>query len=162
VSAEGQPGKRRAGSPGLDRLAFLALAGLAAAVLWQSGLYRPAEWWNDPGNSSRLVPGLALLALIVAALALAVFGDGETMPPVMPRRVATGIAALAGLAAFVQAFRLIGWAPSVAVLLVAMPMLLGYRRLLPLAVFGALLIALIWLVFVRGMGVQLPTGTLWR
>jgi putative tricarboxylic transport membrane protein len=162
VTTEGRPRARRQGSRGLTRLAFLALAGLAAAVLWQSGLFRPAEWWADPGNSARLVPGLALLALSVAALALALFGDGETLPPLAPRRLAAGLAALAGLAVFVQAFRLIGWAPAAALLLVALPMLLGFRRLLPLGLFAALLIALVWLVFVRGMGVQLPTGTLWR
>jgi hypothetical protein len=162
VSADGRPRARRQGSQGLTRLAFLALAGLAAAVLWQSGLFRPAEWWNDPGNSSRLVPGLALLALTAAALALAALGDGETLPPVVPRRLAAGLAALAGLAAFVQAFRLLGWAPAAALLLVALPMLLGFRRVLPLGLFAALLIGLVWLVFVRGMGVPLPTGTLWR
>lgn len=162
MSAGGQSGAQGHGSRALTRLAFLALAGLAAGLLWQSGLFRPAEWWNDPGNSARLVPGLALVALAATALALAVFGDGEKLPPVVPRRLAAGLAALLGLWVFVQAFRMIGWAPAAGLLLLVMPVLLGFRRPLPLALYAALLIALIWLVFVRGMGVQLPTGTLWR
>lgn len=162
MSADGQSGTPRHGSKVLTRLAFLALAGLAGAVLWQSGLFRPAEWMNDPGDSARLVPGLALTALIAASLALALLGDGETLPPVVPRQLAVGLGALAGLWAYVQAFRLIGWAPTSVLLLLAMPVMLGFRRPVPLALFTLGLIGLVWFVFVRTMGVQLPSGTLWR
>jgi hypothetical protein len=146
----------------LSRVVFLGLAALAAFVLVQGGLFRPAEWIADPGNSPRFFPGLVLCLAVGCGLWLGLVGDGETVEVWPARNVGLAAAILAALGLFVWLFRVVGWAPATALLALGLPPVLGYRRPLPILLFGAILLAFIWVVFVLAMNVRLPTGTVWR
>ena len=144
------------------RAVFLGIAALFVFVLLQGGLFRPGEWLDDPGNSAEVFPGVIVILLALCGLWLGLAGDGVQMQAWPRGKALAAVAVLAGIFVYVELFRLLGFALSSALLLLAMPVALGYRNLLVILAFALPLLALVWLVFVTVMGVPLPAGTLWR
>lgn len=144
------------------RVVFLAIALAALGLLWGGGLFRPDIWFSDPGNSTRLVPGIVLCLAVAGALWLAVFGDGQGLQDWDRGEVFRALCLAAAVLLYVRLFGVLGWAASSAVLLVSLPLALGYRSALGILLFAAPLMAVIWALFVLVMEVPLPGGTLFR
>lgn len=145
-----------------SRIVFAVVAVLAALLLWQGGLFRPAKWNADPGNSVQLFPGIVLCLIIASAVWLAVVGDGQSLQSWSFQRLMMATALTTGLLLFVQLFSILGWALSSGIMLVTLPLALGYRSASGIVIFGLPILILVWLVFIVFMGIQLPTGTIFQ
>jgi hypothetical protein len=101
----------------------------------------------------RLVLGL------IAALAVLLFATGGTsapQPPVPRMAYFTG----ASLLAFMALVPLAGMLPAMFLFQLGLAYLWGERRHLLVFSIAAATTALLWAVFVRGFGIQLPKGAL--
>lgn len=145
-----------------SRIVYGVIALLAVLLLWQGDLFRPVSWTNDPGNSGRMFPGMVLCLTAASALWLALVGDGQALQRWPVRRLLAVTALVVGLLLFAQLFRPLGWALSSTLVLVILPLALGYRSVRGIVFFGLPVLILVWVVFVLTMGVQLPPGTVFR
>lgn len=108
-----------------------------------------------PGRYPQLV--ILVLAGFCVLLALEARGKPDTKPP--PLDPAVVLTAASG-ALFIGAVWLIGMPVAMCLALLALGLLWGERRWLPLLLNAVLLPTVIWAVFVRGLKVPLPTGVL--
>ena len=146
---DGAPARGRLlqGATGAGLLALVVL------VVATGGVWRPASW-SAPAFSASFFPMLALGGLGLCAVLIALGADRGEVGEFGGRDVLRMLGTLGGIGAFALLLPVLGWVPASLALLVAMPLLTGYRRLLPLAVFVAATVALTWLVF--GLLVRIP------
>jgi putative tricarboxylic transport membrane protein len=114
------------------------------------------------GVPKSLAAGLALCSLLlVARAALARTGSkaGEAVGPHEHAR-SLGIVALGALYAAVAP--VIGYAPALALLIAAAALYFGTELTLRLVLVSALGAALFWALFVKMLGVAMPSGSLLR
>src|SRR5919106_766781 len=100
---------------------------------------------------------LGVLIGLCALLAIDARGKPDTRPP--PLEPAVVLTAASG-ALFIGAVLLLGMPLAMFLALLALGLLWGERRWLPLLLNAVLLPAIIWAVFVRGLRVPLPMGLL--
>lgn len=130
-----------------------ALLALVVLVVTAGGVWRPASW-SSPAMSASLFPMLALGGLGLCAVLIALGVERGEAGDFRPADLARMAATLAGIGAYCLLLPVLGWVPASLALLVAMPLLTGYRHLTWLAVFVAATIVLAWLVF--GLLVRIP------
>jgi putative tricarboxylic transport membrane protein len=141
-----------------DLFVGLAVVAFAALVYAATFSFDESPFGTDglgPETFPRLV--LGVMAALGAALAWRSRGRRpEAEEPVPPILVHTGLL----LVGFMLVNALAGMLIAMFLLVVALGALWGERRLLALCVLGAVICLAIWAVFVRGLGVPLPTGML--
>ena len=140
-----------------NRVAAVAILAIAAALFALTFGFEEMPEGITRGFGAEAFPRLVLGTIIALALVLlAGRAAGEPQPPV-PRMVYfTG----AALLAFMALVPLAGMLPAMFLFLLGLGYLWGERRWWILLVASAVLMAVIWAVFVRGFGVQLPKGLL--
>ena len=107
------------------------------------------------GFGAEVFPRLVLGTIVAFALLLAVVSPkGDALPPVPGMVYYTG----ASLLAFMALVPLAGMLPAMFLFLLGLGYLWGGRRHWLLIVNGIVMAAVIWAVFVKGFGVQLPKG----
>jgi putative tricarboxylic transport membrane protein len=130
---------------------FPAAVILGAAALLPATLAIPAE--------ARTFPAAVLAAIVALSLWIAVRGGGGDAP-VAHHATRLGLA-IGAVGAFLLFIPLIGFFPSAALLMVFLPVALGYR--VPIVVLPVTVgfLVLVWVVFVRLFAKPLPTGMIW-
>ena len=138
-----------------NRVAAAAVIAIAVALF-------AATFWFDKmpegitrGFGAELFPRLVLGTIAVMAVVLAITSPGgEALPPI-PAMVYWTAAALL---VFMGLVPVVGMLPAMALFLLGLGYLWGERRYWLLVLSAALMTGVIWAVFVRGFGVQLPKG----
>jgi putative tricarboxylic transport membrane protein len=133
----------------------------AAVVAIAVALFAATFWFEQMpegitrGFGAEAFPRLVLGTIIAFAALLALTSPGgEPLPRIPPMVWYTG----ASLLAFMVLVPLIGMLPAMFVFLIALGMLWGERRRWLLLLNATVMTAVIWAVFVKGFGVQLPKG----
>jgi len=140
-----------------NRLAAVAVIAIAAALFALTFGFEQMPEGITRGFGAEAFPRLVLGTIVALALVLLVGrAAGEPQPPVARMVYSTG----AALVAFMACVPLTGMLPAMFLFLVALGYLWGERRWWLLASSSIALTALVWAVFVRGFGVQLPKGLL--
>jgi putative tricarboxylic transport membrane protein len=137
-----------------NRVASAAVIAAAAVLFALTFGFEQMPLGLSGGFGAEAFPRLVLG--IVAALALlpAFVPSAEAQPPV-PRMVYFTGAALLGFMALVP---LAGMLPAMFLFQLGLAYLWGERRHLLVFCIAALTTAILWAVFVRGFGIQLPKG----
>ena len=113
--------------------------------------------------------GVAVMAILlgVAEIVLdqatspALVGGGDVLIRTSPQVPGRLVLAVGAVGAFLLGIPLIGFFPSAALLMVGLPVALGYR--VPIVVLPVTIgfLVLVWFVFVRLFAKPLPTGMIW-
>jgi putative tricarboxylic transport membrane protein len=140
-----------------DRVAAAVVVAIAAALFALTFGFEKMPEGITRGFGAEAFPRLVLGTIAVLAVLLALASPPREPLARIPPMVWLSGAALIGFMALVPA---IGMLPAMFVFLLALGYLWGERRLWLLLLSSLLLTAAIWLVFVRGFGVQLPQGLL--
>jgi hypothetical protein len=151
-----EDGAARFGSA-VSRIAGVAVALSALTIIAIGGLIRTdgrAGFFS--ATSAGLMPTVVLVALIVCGLALALWPDATRMERFSLRSVGVQLLALLYLFIYAWAVSAWGWLLASLALLVTMPLLVGYRSLVGIAISTVLVLGSIWLIFVVGIGAPLP------
>jgi putative tricarboxylic transport membrane protein len=137
------------------RVAAVAVIAIAAVLFGLTFGFEKMPEGITRGYGAEAFPRLVLGTIIVLAVLLAVIpGKGDPLPPIPPMVWYTG----AALIAFMALVPLIGMLPAMCVFLIGLGILWGERRYWLLLLNAGVMTALIWAIFVRGFGVQLPKG----
>jgi asparagine N-glycosylation enzyme membrane subunit Stt3 len=138
-----------------NRIAAAAVVAVAAVLFALTFGFEKMPLGLSGGFGAEAFPRLVLG--VIAGLALLLFATGrvsEPQPPV-PRMVYfTG----ASLLAFMALVPLAGMLPAMFLFQLGLAYLWGERRHLLVLSIAAATTALLWAVFVRGFGIQLPKG----
>jgi putative tricarboxylic transport membrane protein len=143
-----------------DQAAAAVIIAVAAAAYGYTFTFPEVPKALQQGMGPERYPQLVSLVLIGLGVLLAIKARGradDTRPP--PLEPAVVLTAASG-ALFIGAVWLVGMPAAMVLALVALGLLWGERRWLPLLLNAVLLPAIIWAVFVRGLKVPLPTGVL--
>lgn len=150
---------------GRNRIAALACAAIATVLFLLTFQFEEMPDSITQGLGAEIFPRL-VLGLILLLCAVLAFGPDEetTSPedeasvhvPLTPNLFATG-AALIGYMALLEPA---GMLMSMVVFLFGVGWLWGERRIWLLAATSTGLTAVIWGIFVKGLGIQLPQGSL--
>jgi putative tricarboxylic transport membrane protein len=142
-----------------DQAAAAAIIAFAAAAYGYSFTFPEVPKALQQGMGPERYPQLVISVLIGLSvlLGLEARGTADVRPP--PLEPAVVLTAASG-AVFIGAVWLVGMPVAMFLALVALGLLWGERRWLPLLLNAVLLPAVIWAVFVRGLKVPLPTGLL--
>ena len=142
-----------------DQAAAAVIIALAAAAYGITFTFPEVPKALQQGMGPERYPQLVLGVLIglCALLAIDARGKPDTKPP--PLEPAVVLTAASG-ALFIGAVLLLGMPLAMFLALLALGLLWGERRWLPLLLNAVLLPAIIWAVFVRGLRVPLPMGLL--
>ncbi len=167
-----EPVSQRPPPPQRDRLAELALAGavviLGIIVLWETRGIRVTPAYSRVGP--RVIPYLVGAGLVVVGLWLAAevlagqtatgAGDAEDADPTLPTdwRCVAGITA--ALLIYLILLERAGFVIASALLFFGAAFGMGSRRVVRDAAAGILLAIAIYVIFTRGLGLQLPAGVL--
>jgi Tripartite tricarboxylate transporter TctB family len=138
-----------------NRVAAAAVLAVAAVLFALTFGFEKMPEGLSGGFGAEAFPRLVLG--VIAALAVLLFATGgasEPQPPVPAMVYYTG----ASLLAFMALVPLVGMLPAMFLFLLALGCLWGERRYWLLGLNAVVLAAVIWAVFVRGFGVQLPKG----
>lgn len=130
---------------------FPAAIILGAAALGPATLAIPAE--------ARVVPATVLAAVVALALWIAMRGRGGDAP--VAHHATRLVLAIGAVGAFLLGIPVIGFFPSAALLMVGLPVALGYRVPVVVLPVTAGFLVLVWVVFVRLFAKPLPTGMIW-
>lgn len=147
MTSSGRPGRLLHWATGAGLLALVVL------VVTQGGVWRPTSW-SAPAMSASLFPMLALGGLGVCAILIALGADRSETEATGAATLLRMTATIGGIAVYAVLLPVLGWVPASALLLVAMPLLTGYRHAGRLVLFVVVTTALIWLVF--GLLVRIP------
>jgi putative tricarboxylic transport membrane protein len=140
-----------------DQAAAAVIVAAAAASYAYTSSFPEVPKALQQGMGPERYPQLVLSVLIGLCLLLAIEARGKAAtrpPPLDPVVVLTA----ASGALFVGAVWLVGLPVAMFLALVALGLLWGERRWLPLLLNAVLLPVIIWAMFVRGLKVPLPTG----
>jgi hypothetical protein len=138
-----------------NRLAAVAVIAIAVVLFALTFGFEKMPEGITRGFGAEAFPRL-VLGCIIALAALLFLGKAAGEPqPAIPRMVW-----LSGgsLVAFMATVPVLGMLPAMFLFLVGLGYLWGERRHALLLISAVLLTAVIWAVFVRGFGVQLPKG----
>ena len=136
-----------------NRVAAATVVAIAVALFAATFRFEQMPEGITRGFGAEAFPRL-VLGCIIALAALLFLGKpaGEPQPPI-PRMVWFSLAALLGFMALVP---LAGMLAAMFLFLLGLGYLWGERRHAVLLISAVLLTAVIWAVFVKGFGVQLP------
>ena len=139
------------------RVAAVAVIAIAVALFGVTFGFESMPEGITRGFGAEVFPRLVLGTIIAMALLLLIGSPaGEPLPPIPAMVWWSGGALLV----FMALVPLIGMLPAMFLFLVGVGYLWGERRRLVLLVSAMLLTAVIWAVFVKGFGVQLPRSLL--
>jgi len=151
---------------GRNRIAALACAAIAAILFFLTFQFEEMPESITQGLGAEFFPRLVLGLILLLCVLLALGPDEEAAPsdgeassnvvPLTPNLFATG-AALVGYMALLEPA---GMLASMLVFLFGVGWLWGERRIWLLLATSTGLTAVIWGVFVKGFGIQLPQGSL--
>lgn len=130
---------------------FPAAIILGAAALVPATLAIPAE--------ARTFPAAVLAAIVLLSLWIAVRGGGGDAP--VAHHAGRLALAIGAVGAFLLLIPLIGFFPAAGLLMVGLPVALGYRVPIVVLPVTAGFLVLVWVVFVRLFAKPLPTGLIW-
>lgn len=99
---------------------------------------------------------LAILGAVISIRGLRRGGGAPDMPVFTRRTVGVAVVLLA----YAAVFNSLGFALSGIFAGCSVAFIMGWRRPIPLAVVNIVAVALIWALFVKGLRIPLPTGTL--
>ena len=140
-----------------NRAAAAAVIAIAAALFAATFWFEQMPEGITRGFGAELFPRLVLGTIIALAILLALPRTvAEPLPRIPPMVWYSG----AALVAFMAVVPVAGMLPSMFLFLLALGYLWGERRHWLLLLNAALLTAIIWAIFVKGFGVQLPKGVL--
>ena len=137
------------------RVAAAATAAIAIVLFALTFGFEPMPEGITRGFGAEVFPRLILGTIIVLSVALFIASPAGAALERIPSMVYYSGAALLGFMALVP---LAGMLPAMFLFLLGLGWLWGERRAWVLALSAVLLTAVIWAVFVRGFGVQLPRG----
>jgi putative tricarboxylic transport membrane protein len=137
-----------------SRVAAAAVIAIAAALFALTFGFEKMPEGITRGFGAEAFPRLVLGTIMVLAVLLFLGPAGDPQPPI-PRMVWLSVAALLVFMALVPAA---GMLPSMFLFLLGLGYLWGERRHWLLILASIALTAVVWAVFVRGFGVQLPKG----
>jgi putative tricarboxylic transport membrane protein len=143
-----------------DQQAALALIALATAAFALTYTFDEVPPAISQGMGPAAFPRLVAIVIVVLALWLFVAGRNSD-EPLEPVDRAVPIV-LVGAVLFMGALWLVGIIVATAIAIFLLGILWGERRWLALAANAILLPGAIWLLFVKGLNVTLPTGVLGR
>jgi len=152
------PGARHR-RPHADLLVGIAVVVFAAIVYAATFTFDEAAFGMSGGMGPEAFPRLILGVIAALGAALAWRSrrrQPEAMEPVPPIVIYTACL----LFGFMVVVALAGMLIAMFLLVVALGLLWGERRLVALCLSGAVVCTTIWAVFVRGLGVPLPSGML--
>jgi hypothetical protein len=136
-------------------------AAAAAVITIAAALFAATFWFEQMpegitrGFGAELFPRMVLGTIIALSVLLAITpASNPPLPRIAPMVWYSG----ASLLAFMALVPVAGMLPAMLVFLVAVGYLWGERRHWLLFLSALLMTAAIWAVFVKGFGVQLPTG----
>lgn len=137
-----------------NRVASAAVIAAAAVLFALTFGFEKMPLGLSGGFGAEAFPRLVLGIVAALALLLAFVPSAEAQPPV-PRMVYfTG----ASLLAFMALVPLTGMLPAMFLFQLGLAYLWGERRHLLVFCIAAVTTAILWAVFVRGFGIQLPKG----
>ena len=142
-----------------DQAAAAVIIAAAAAAYAYTFTFPEVPKALQQGMGPERYPQLVLAVLVGLCVLLAIQTRGKAVAPLPPLEPAVILTAASG-ALFIGAVWLVGMPVAMAFALLALGLLWGERRWLPLLLNAALLPAIIWAVFARGLKVPLPTGLL--
>ena len=136
-------------------MAAAVVAAIAVALFAATYWFEQMPEGITRGFGAEAFPRLVLgTILALAALLTVVSPTGEALPRILAMVWYSG----AALVAFMAVVPVAGMLPSMFLFLLALGYLWGERRHWLLLLNAALLTAIIWAIFVKGFGVQLPKG----
>ena len=140
-----------------NRAAAAAVIAIAAALFAATFWFEQMPEGITRGFGAELFPRM-VLGTIVALAALLAFqsGSGEPLPRIPVMVWYSG----ASLLAFMALVPVAGMLPAMFLFLLGVGYLWGERHHGLVLLSSAIMIAVIWGIFVRGFGVQLPKGLL--
>jgi hypothetical protein len=137
-----------------DLFVGLGLAAAALLVAFTGGLMSPSNWLT-PSQSPSLYPAACLIGVALCGLIIARGGAASsslgTAAAVSLRAVGMGIL----MAIYAIALPHVGLILSTVVLLLTVPLVLGYRNWGGIVLFGAIVLGAAWLIFIKVMEVPL-------
>jgi putative tricarboxylic transport membrane protein len=137
------------------RVAAAAVVAIAVALFAATFWFEQMPEGITRGFGAEAFPRLVLGTIVaLAVLLIVVSPTGEALPRIPAMVWYTG----ASLLAFMALVPLIGMLPGMFVFLIALGALWGERRYWLLLLNATVTTAVIWAVFVKGFGVQLPKG----
>jgi len=138
-------------------MAAAVVAAIAVALFAATYWFEQMPEGITRGFGAEAFPRLVLgTILALAALLTVVSPTGEALPRIPAMVWYSG----AALVAFMAVVPVAGMLPSMFLFLLALGYLWGERGHWLLLLNAALLTAIIWAIFVKGFGVQLPKGVL--
>ena len=138
------------------RIAAAAVIAVAAVLFGLTFGFEKMPEGITRGFGAEAFPRLVLGTIVALAVLLSfVSGKDEALLPRIPPMVWYTLAALIAFMALVP---LLGMLAAMFVFLIGLGVLWGERRYWLLLLNAAVMTAVIWGVFVRGFGVQLPKG----
>ena len=140
-----------------NRVAAAAVIAIAVALFAATFWFEQMPEGITRGFGAELFPRM-VLGTIVALAALLAFQSGSGEP--LPRIPAMVWYSGASLLAFMALVPVAGMLPAMFLFLLGLGYLWGERRHGLVLLSAAIMIAVIWGIFVRGFGVQLPKGLL--
>jgi putative tricarboxylic transport membrane protein len=142
-----------------DQAAAAVIIAVAAAAYGYTFTFDEVPKALQQGMGPQRYPQLVLSVLIGLCVLLAVQQRERPDPRLPPLEPAVILTAASG-PLFIGAVWLVGMPGAMFLALLALGLLWGERRWLPLLLNAVLLPAIIWAVFARGLKVPLPTGLL--
>ncbi|HEX2115369.1 MAG TPA: tripartite tricarboxylate transporter TctB family protein [Alphaproteobacteria bacterium] len=145
--------------PHADLIVGIAVVVFAAIIYAATFTFDQAAFEMSGGMGPETFPRLVLG--VIAALGAALAWRSRRRPP-EPSEPVPAIVVYTGclLFGFMLVTALVGMLAAMFLLVVALGLLWGERRIGVLCLSGAGMCAAIWAVFVRGLGVPLPSGIL--
>jgi hypothetical protein len=110
-------------------------------------------------DEARSFPAAVLAAIVLLALWIGLRGGGGAAP--VAHHAGRLALAVGAVGVFLAGIPLIGFFPAAAVLMLGLPIALGYRDMRVVLPVTAGFLLLVWLVFVRLFAKPLPTGMVW-
>jgi putative tricarboxylic transport membrane protein len=142
-----------------DQAAAAVIIAAAAAAYGYTYTFEEVPKALRQGMGPERYPQLVLSVLIGLCVLLAVEARGKADPRPPPLDPAVILTAASG-PLFIGAVWLVGMPGAMFLALLALGLLWGERRWLPLLLNAVLIPAIIWVVFARGLKVPLPAGLL--
>ena len=139
------------------RVAAAATAAIAIVLFGLTFGFDPMPEGITRGFGAEVFPRLVLGMIVVLSVLLFLTSPGAAGLERIPAMVYYSGAALL---VFMAVVPLAGMLPAMFLFLLGLGWMWGERRSWMLALSAVVLMALIWAVFVRGFGVQLPKGLL--
>jgi putative tricarboxylic transport membrane protein len=137
------------------RVAAVAVIAIAALLFGLTFGFEKMPEGITRGFGAEAFPRLVLGTIIALALLLSFLsGKGEALPAIPAMVWYSG----ASLLAFMVLVPLLGMLPAMFAFLLGLGYLWGERRHWLLLLSAGIMTAVIWAVFVKGFGVQLPRG----